>query len=354
MSPPRPAPKRHFRPHRRPESSPRPTAGPPPGAEDAEVAPKVPALDAVVRTLFTVSWSEARARITTGKIRVGDIVQTNPLFRVRDPSLVTLQMNAPRPRAPVLPEGAIVHVDAHVVIVDKPAGVSTVPYDEEETGTLDERVREWLAHEGRRARGGGRPPLGVVHRLDKDTSGLLVFTRTWLAKESLTQQFREHTVLRRYLAIAAGDVKTQTIQSTIVADRGDGLRGSWLRARRGPGQGHEGGQRAVTHVTALEQLDGATLIECKLETGRTHQIRIHLSEAGHPLVGEQVYIREYRDRSGVDEIRAPRMMLHAAELGFVHPSTEEDVKWEKGPPRDFEETLLRLRRSAGAPAASKR
>jgi len=110
----------------------------------------------------------------------------------------------------------------------------------------------------------------------------------------------------------------------------------------------------VTHVTALEQLDGATLIECKLETGRTHQIRIHLSEAGHPLVGEQVYIREYRDRSGVDEIRAPRMMLHAAELGFVHPSTEEDVKWEKGPPRDFEETLLRLRRSAGAPAASKR
>jgi 23S rRNA pseudouridine1911/1915/1917 synthase len=267
-------------------------------------------------------------------------VQVNPLFRVRDPSLVALDMNAPRPRAPVLPEGAVVHVDAHVVIVDKPAGVSTVPFDEGETGTLDERVREWLARGGRQARGGGRPPLGVVHRLDKETSGLLVFTRTWLAKQSLTQQFRDHTVVRRYLAIAHGDVQSQTFRSEIVQDRGDGLRGSRIRGRH-KGRGQEGGQgqRAVTHVTALQRLDGATLVECRLETGRTHQIRIHLSEAGHPLVGEQVYIRDFRG----DELRAPRMMLHAAELGFVHPATEEDVKWEKEPPPDFAATLARLR-----------
>ena len=262
----------------------------------------------------------------------------DPLFRVRDPSLVTMHMNAPKPRAPVLPEGAIVHVDAHVVIVDKPSGVSTVPFDEGETGTLDERVREWLSEGGRKARGGGRPPLGVVHRLDKETSGLLVFTRTWLAKQSLTQQFREHTVLRRYLAIAMGDVGSQTIRSEILPNRGDGLRGSRPRDRRASGQG----QRAITHVTALESLrGGATLVECKLETGRTHQIRIHLSEAGHPLVGEQVYIRDY----GGDELRAPRMMLHAAELGFVHPATEEDVQWTRDPPLDFQTTLERLRRS---------
>jgi len=303
-------------------------------------------LDAVVRTLFGLSWGDARARITSGKIRVGDIVRTDPLFRVRDPGLVALHMNAPRPRMPVLPEGAIVHVDAHVVVVNKPAGVSTVPFDEGETGTLDERVREWLSQEGRRARGGGRPPLGVVHRLDKDTSGLVVFTRTWLAKQSLTQQFRAHTVLRRYLAIATGDVAAQTFRSDIVPDRGDGLRGSLIRGRRThgpPGQA----QHAVTHVTVLERLPaGATLVECRLETGRTHQIRIHLSEAGYPLVGEKVYVRDRRRDGGDDdahELRAPRMMLHAAELGFVHPATEEDVRWEQDPPRDFDETLAKLR-----------
>jgi len=328
--------------HRKPTRHPRP---PRPKPAPAEVAAHPPGadgrprhLDAVVRARFGVSWNEARARITSGKVRVGEVVQTLPLFRVRDESLVTLHMNAPKPRTPALPEGSIVHVDAHVVVVDKPAGVSTVPYDEGETGTLDERVRDWLAEEGRRARGGGRPPLGVVHRLDKETSGLVVFTRTWLAKQSLTQQFREHTVARRYLAIAMGDVRTQTIRSSILADRGDGLRGSRPNDRRV--RGEEQGQRAVTHVTALEKLAaGATLVECRLETGRTHQIRIHLSEAGHPLVGEKVYIRDY----GEEELRAPRMMLHATELGFVHPATEEDVKWEREPPQDFMETLVRLR-----------
>jgi 23S rRNA pseudouridine1911/1915/1917 synthase len=298
-----------------------------------------------VRTLFGVSWNEARARIQSGKVCVRDVVQTNPLFRVRDPALVTLHMSAPRPRAASLPDGAVVHVDAHVVVVDKPAGISTIPYDEGETGTLDERVRDWLAHHGRHARGGGRPPLGVVHRLDKETSGLLVFTRTWLAKQSLTQQFRDHTVVRRYVAIAMGDVTSQTFRSDLVADRGDGLRGSPKKAhgRSGRGREDDGRQRAVTHVTALESLGGATLVECRLETGRTHQIRIHLSEAGHPIVGEQVYVRGYRG----DVVLGPRMMLHAAELGFVHPATEEDVRWEREPPGDFVETLARLRRDKG-------
>ena len=302
-----------------------------PPAERAHARP----LDAVVRSLFTVSWNEARARITSGKVSVAGVVRTDPLFRVRDPLDVTLRMNAPKPRTPLLPEGAVVHVDAHVVVVNKPAGVSTVPFDEEETGTLDERVRDWLALEGRRARGGGRPPLGVVHRLDKETSGLMVFTRTWLAKQSLTDQFRAHSVVRRYLAIACGDVSAQTFRSDIVADRGDGLRGSLPRGHRGRGDA----QKAVTHVSVVERLAGATLVECRLETGRTHQIRIHLSEAGHPIVGERVYIRDYAD----EEIPAPRMMLHAVELGFTHPATEQEVHWERDPPQDFADTLKRLR-----------
>jgi 23S rRNA pseudouridine1911/1915/1917 synthase len=185
---------------------------------------------------------------------------------------------------------------------------------------------------------GERPSLGIVHRLDKETSGVLVFTRTWLAKQSLTQQFRAHTVHRRYLAIAHGVVRAGTIRSHLVADRGDGLRGSVRsseRARRG-GEG----QLAVTHVEPVEALDGATLVACRLETGRTHQIRVHLSEGGHPVVGERVYVRGFQG----DVIPAPRLMLHAAELGFVHPATQVEVRFERPPPKDFQETLARLRR----------
>ena len=203
----------------------------------------------------------------------------------------------------------------------------------------------------KRGERGGRPSLGVVHRLDKETSGVMVFTRTWLAKQSLTQQFRVHTVHRRYLAIAHGAVRKRTFRSHLLADRGDGLRGSARgkvtaspsKARLGQHQGRgagAGGQLAITHVEPVEALEGATLVACELETGRTHQIRVHLSEAGHPVVGERVYIRGFQG----EPIPAPRLMLHAAELGFVHPSTNAEVRFERPPPADFEETLARLRR----------
>jgi 23S rRNA pseudouridine1911/1915/1917 synthase len=176
-----------------------------------------------------------------------------------------------------------------------------------------------------------------VHRLDKETSGLVVFTRTWLAKQSLTAQFRQHTVHRRYLAIAHGDVRSRTVRSFLMEDRGDGLRGS---ARGTPGAG---AREAITHVEKLEALTGgtpATLVACRLETGRTHQIRIHLSEAGHPILGEKVYIRRWAGTL----LEAPRLMLHAAELGFVHPSTEHEVRWEQPLPADMAAVLERLRR----------
>jgi 23S rRNA pseudouridine1911/1915/1917 synthase len=183
-----------------------------------------------------------------------------------------------------------------------------------------------------------------VHRIDKETSGLVVFTRTWLAKQSLSQQFRFHTVRRVYLAIVHGAMSSQTIRSHLLQDRGDGLRGSIeaLRGKKKPPLSQ--GQLAVTHVEVRERLAGATLIACRLETGRTHQIRIHLSEAGHPLVGERVYIRDFEKRGG-EPIRAPRLMLHAAELGFDHPKTEREVRFESPLPKDVEETLSRLRRS---------
>jgi 23S rRNA pseudouridine1911/1915/1917 synthase len=172
-----------------------------------------------------------------------------------------------------------------------------------------------------------------VHRLDRETSGLVVFTRTWLAKQSLSLQFRRHSVHRRYLAIAHGDVRSATIRSFLIEDRGDGLRGS---ARGRPPADARG---AVTHVERVEGLRRATLVSCRLETGRTHQIRIHLSEAGSPLVGEHVYIRGF---SG-EIVEAPRLMLHALELGFVHPATEREVRWELPIPADMRAVVERLR-----------
>jgi 23S rRNA pseudouridine1911/1915/1917 synthase len=213
-------------------------------------------------------------------------------------------------------------------------------------GTLDARVRAALD-------GQGQISLGVVHRIDKETSGLVVFTRSWVGKQSLSSQFRAHTVHRRYLAIVHGLVRSQTIRSHFIEDRGDGLRGSieakhaWVQRAKGSAfygskQGvtpNSSGVLAVTHVELLEELEGASLIACTLETGKTHQIRIHLSELGHPLVGERVYSRGFQGA----EIPASRLMLHAAELGFTHPKTELDVRWTSEPPSDFAQTLERLR-----------
>jgi 23S rRNA pseudouridine1911/1915/1917 synthase len=221
-------------------------------------------------------------------------------------------------------------------VVEKPPGVSTVPYDETEDDTLDARVRAWLARK-RLVPRGARPSLGIVHRIDKETSGLVVFARTWLAKQGLAGQFRRHTVHRRYLALVRGDVRVaRTIRSFLMDDRGDGLRGS---ARGTP---PPGAREAVTHIEPLEPLASATLVACRLETGRTHQIRIHLSESGHPLVGERVYVRGAA-AVAPPAIEAPRLMLHAAELGFVHPATEREMRWVSAMPEDLRSVVERLR-----------
>ena len=258
-------------------------------------------------------------------------------------------MAAPRPkiaRARELSDDMVVYVDSAVVVVDKPAGISTVAFDESEADdeTLDALVRDLLVR--RERRGGrkdlrGRAPLGVVQRLDKATSGVLVFARTVAAKKHLAQQLRVHSMHRRYLCLAHGDVPKATHRSHLVEDRGDGLRGSVERiaARTGRPVRKEG-QLAVTHVEPVERLDGATLVACRLETGRTHQIRIHLAEAGHPVVGERVYVRDYAGTL----VASPRLMLHAAELGFDHPDDDRPVRFSRPPPADFEAVLSRLRR----------
>ena len=270
------------------------------------------------------SWAEVRRLIETGKVSVNGNVQRETAARVPGGAQIELRMATARHReGPRLPPGAIVHVDAHVVVVQKPAGISTVPYDEHETGTLDELLRAEL---GRK-----EAPLGIVHRIDKETSGLVVFARSLAAKLDLKSQFRVHSVRRRYRAIVHGGVKDRTIFSRLIQDRGDGRRGS----TNNPTLGRE----SITHVFFREALTGATFIECRLETGRTHQIRIHLSEAGHPLVGERVYAKNNPHPT----IAAPRLMLHALQLGFRHPVTNLELDFEQPLPNDMLEVLAKLR-----------
>jgi 23S rRNA pseudouridine1911/1915/1917 synthase len=274
--------------------------------------------------------------IESGKVRVDGQTETDPGHWVLPNQRLEIVPNAPRPSTLSRLSGeAIVFVDDQVVVVRKPAGISTVPFDAGERGTLHEQVRAWLNRSAANRRDRATGDLGIVHRIDKETSGLVVFTRTLLAKRHLAQQFRFHTVERVYIAIAQGRVDKTTFRSRLVQDRGDGLRGSTHDPRAG--------QEATTHVEPVERFDNATLLRCRLETGRTHQIRIHLSEAGHPLIGEPVYTRGF----SAPLIRAPRLMLHAAVLGFDHPASHKLLRFEDPMPEDMQKVLAGLRRDAG-------
>jgi 23S rRNA pseudouridine1911/1915/1917 synthase len=232
------------------------------------------------------------------------------------------------------------YIDEHILIVEKPTGLTTMRHAGEaaEFGT---RARKYLPTTlqdllpGIVAAHTNKPPgrIRAVHRLDKETSGLVVFARTAAAEGALGTQFRAHSIDRIYRAIVRGQAVSARIESTLVADRGDGRRGS------GPG-----GQQAVTHVRVLEPLGEYTLVECRLETGRTHQVRIHLGEAGTPLCGERVYDRPLHGKPYPDGSGITRVALHAATLGLDHPVTGKRMHWSAALPADLEQALKRLRR----------
>jgi 23S rRNA pseudouridine1911/1915/1917 synthase len=283
-------------------------------------------LAAFVKARTAVAWSVAKRQIATGKVFVDGACVTAIDLRLAAGQSIELRSQAPRPRDP-LREGVLVHDDPHVVVIDKPSGVSSVPYEDRELGTAMDLIRgAW-----RRA---GKPattvPLHVVHRIDRATSGLLMFAKTKKAELGLAAQLRAHAMQRTYVCVAHGAVTSRRIESFLVENRGDGLRGSTSR--------HDQGKRAVTHVEARQALHHATLCDVQLETGKTHQIRIHLSEAGHPLVGEQVYIRELAGSI----LTSSRLMLHAATLGFEHPVTGVRIELSSALPPDFLAVVERL------------
>lgn len=290
---------------------------------------------AIVRAMLGAPWSRARALCEQGRVLVDGERARDPAARVRAGARVEVDPSAPKMRRGVLAKEAVLHADADVVVVVKPAGVLTVPFEAGDRDTLADMTRAAL-----RKRDRARDPMvGAVQRLDKDTTGVLVFARNMSAKRSLEEQLRAHTVTRRYLAIVHGQCASARHDTWIVQDRGDGLRGSWGTMRWHRGARPADAKRAITHVEAKEELAGATLIECRLETGRQHQIRIHVSEAGHPLIGETVYVRGFVG----PRIEAPRPMLHAIELAFDHPRTGARARFLAPPPEDFASALARLR-----------
>jgi len=304
--------------------------------------PTAPTLAAIVREKTGAAWSRARDLCAEGRVTVNGERCLDSALRVPPGAVVVVDERAQKLRPGALPESAIAYFDRDVVVVDKPAGILSIAYEAGDKDTLVDRTRALL----RRMRGRGFDRgLGVVHRLDKDTSGLMVFARTANAKRILAMQFRAHDIERVYHAIAHGAVAAQRVETHLMTDRGDGIRGSYGHFRRPRGGIPPEAKRSVTHVRPIAPLAGATLVECRLETGRQHQIRIHMSELGHPLVGERVYIRDYAG----PKIESVRPMLHARVLGFVHPRTGQRMSFEREAPDDFRAMIesLRLTRPDG-------
>jgi 23S rRNA pseudouridine1911/1915/1917 synthase len=286
-----------------------------------------PTVAAIVREQTGVSWSRARTLCSDGRVTVDGERCLDPATRVSPDAVVEVNPHGPKIDKGPLARTAIVYFDRDIVVVDKPAGMLTIADVEGNKETLLEYTRNVL----RRMDRGADASLGVVHRLDRDTSGVMVFTRTAEAKRKLAEQFRVHDIDRIYHAIAHGEVPETHVETHLLLDRGDGLRGSFGHYRRAKGDPPAESRHSVTHVRPIAALSGATLVECRLETGRQHQIRIHLYELGHPVVGERVYIRDYAG----PRIEAPRTMLHARTLGFAHPRSGERVSFEREAPEDF-------------------
>jgi 23S rRNA pseudouridine1911/1915/1917 synthase len=321
-----------------PPTRPRPTASAPPPApaplpeRGAFPAPANVTLAAALRAQFPgQSWSALRRLCVSGKVSVGGRIVVDPAARLAGGEAIEWRMAARDARRADRPSVRLVHEDVHLVVIEKPEGISTVPFEKKEAGTALDLIRDAWRQKGRKAT---ITPLYVVHRIDKDTSGLLVFAKTKLAERGLHTVFKQHLADREYLAVAHGQVRPGRIESRLIPDRGDGLRGSTRSLTEG--------QLSITHVMIEEELPQATLCRIRLETGRTHQIRIHLSEDGHPLVGETVYIRDLLRANGTP-LPSPRLLLHATTLAFDHPVTGERLAFESPLPDDYLAVLESLR-----------
>jgi 23S rRNA pseudouridine1911/1915/1917 synthase len=291
---------------------------------------------ALAAALPTLSRERLKALISSGRV-------TGPAGVVRDPAAKAVagayQVLVPEPAAAHNEAQDIaldiVFEDDHLLVVDKPAGMVVHPAAGNFDGTL---VNALLHHCAGRLSGiGGVARPGIVHRIDKDTSGLLVVAKTDPAHEGLSAQFARHSIDRRYKAVVAGlpNPPAGTIDAPLARSPANRKKMAIVGGGRG--------KRAVTRYRVVEPLRDAALVECRLETGRTHQVRVHMTSIGHPLLGDAVYGRTRTvHRELLKKLGFERQALHAAELGFIHPVTRAPLSFKSDVPSDMQQLLSAL------------
>jgi 23S rRNA pseudouridine1911/1915/1917 synthase len=293
---------------------------------------------ALADALPTMSRERLKSLVKAGALdRAGELVRDPSLkvagseqFRLTVPQ--PTEANAAAQDIPLI----IVHEDDHLLVVDKPAGLVVHPA----AGNLDGTLVNALLHHcaGRLSGIGGVARPGIVHRIDKETSGLLVVAKTDVAHEGLARQFQAHSIDRRYIAAVSGRPARMEgmVDAPLARSTHDRKKMAIVEEDRG--------KRAVTHYKVLGVSNVAARIECRLETGRTHQVRVHMASIGHPLLGDPMYGRapaqKLRELLGRLEFR--RQALHAARLGFVHPVTKDRLSFESALPQDMQELFRAL------------
>ena len=292
---------------------------------------------ALAAALPTLSRERLKALIASGQVQGPEGVVRDPARKAIVGAAFAIAVPRPAPahnRAQEIPL-VIAYEDAHLIVVDKPAGLVVHPAAGHADGTL---VNALLHHcRGSLSGIGGVERPGIVHRIDKDTSGLLVAAKTDRAHEGLAAQFARHAVDRRYRAIVGGVPRAAagTVDASLARSVSNRQKIAIVPEGRG--------RRAVTHWRLLRPLDHAALVECRLETGRTHQVRVHLASLGHPLLGDPVYGRTRAEHAPtLQRLQFARQALHAAQLGFVHPVTSAALAFESNIPPDMQRLLSEL------------
>src|SRR3954447_616183 len=292
---------------------------------------------ALAAAVPTLSRERLKTLIRTGAVEVSGKPIRDPATKVHGGESLRVEVPEPEPshNAPQDIPLTIVFEDEHLLVVDKPAGLVVHPAAGNLDGTL---VNALLHHCGGSLSGiGGVARPGIVHRIDKDTSGLLVVAKTDVAHEGLARQFAAHSIDRRYLAIVSGLPKASqgVVDAPLARSAANRKKIAIVEGKRG--------KRAVTHWERLQLLHDAALVECRLETGRTHQVRVHMASIGHPLLGDPVYGRSGKTRGKLlKELGFHRQALHAAELGFIHPVTKRRLSFSSPMPADMQELFNAL------------
>lgn len=287
----------------------------------------------------TLSRERIKALICSGNVcNAKGVAVRDPAMKANAGAAFVLNIPLPRPAHNEAQDIALVVVyeDDHLIVVDKPAGLVVHPAAGNPDGTL---VNALLHHCAGNLSGiGGVARPGIVHRIDKDTSGLMVSAKTDQAHEGLAKQFQAHSIDRRYRAIVNG--RPNPANGSVDAPLGRSTQNRKKIAIQPEGKG----KRAVTHYRTLEPLKEAALVECRLETGRTHQVRVHMASLGHALVGDPVYGRtKASHRAILNELGFQRQALHAAHLGFIHPINSEALAFDSEIPPDMQELFRALR-----------